>query len=102
MTGITNTAPPSRSPSAPHNDRCPCHFPSFGSALSWTGVKVHDRKPASLGGLLWPTLSLRIGELTASFDGRSMTYGFGELHALCAGVYAGRIYKSQCCDYRLW
>ena len=29
---ITNTAPRSRSPSAPRNDRCSCHFPSLSSA----------------------------------------------------------------------
>src|ERR1700683_4387478 len=34
------------------------------------------------------------GELTASFDGRSVTYGFGELGAF-GPVYAARIHKSQ-------
>ena len=34
------------------------------------------------------------GELVASFDGRSMTYGFGELDALVP-AYAATIHKSQ-------
>jgi len=34
------------------------------------------------------------GELTASFNGRSVTYGFGELDALVP-AYAASIHKSQ-------
>jgi exodeoxyribonuclease V alpha subunit len=34
------------------------------------------------------------GELTASFDGRSVTYGFGELDALVP-AYAASIHKSH-------
>ena len=38
------------------------------------------------------------GELNASFDGRSVTYGFGELDTLPA--YAATIHKSQGSEYR--
>ena len=38
------------------------------------------------------------GELTASFDGRSVTYGFGELDALVP-AYAASIHKSQDSEY---
>jgi exodeoxyribonuclease V alpha subunit len=38
------------------------------------------------------------GELTASFDGRSVTYGFGELDTLVP-AYAGTIHKSQGSEY---
>ena len=38
------------------------------------------------------------GEVTASFDGRSVTYGFGELDAL-APAYAASIHKSQGSEY---
>jgi exodeoxyribonuclease V alpha subunit len=38
------------------------------------------------------------GELTASFDGRSVTYGFGELDALVL-AYAATIHKSQGSEY---
>jgi ATP-dependent RecD-like DNA helicase SH3 domain/AAA domain/UvrD-like helicase C-terminal domain len=38
------------------------------------------------------------GELTASFDGRSVTYGFGELDTLMT-AYAGTIHKSQGSEY---
>jgi exodeoxyribonuclease V alpha subunit len=38
------------------------------------------------------------GELTASFDGRSITYGFGELDALVP-AYAASIHKSQGSEY---
>jgi exodeoxyribonuclease V alpha subunit len=38
------------------------------------------------------------GELTASFDGRSVTYGFGELDALVP-AYAASIHKSQGSEY---
>jgi exodeoxyribonuclease V alpha subunit len=38
------------------------------------------------------------GELTASFDGRSVTYGFGELDALMP-AYAASIHKSQGSEY---
>jgi exodeoxyribonuclease V alpha subunit len=38
------------------------------------------------------------GELTASFDGRSVTYGFGELDALVP-AYAATIHKSQGSEY---
>jgi exodeoxyribonuclease V alpha subunit len=38
------------------------------------------------------------GELTASFDGRSITYGFGELDALVP-AYAATIHKSQGSEY---
>jgi exodeoxyribonuclease V alpha subunit len=38
------------------------------------------------------------GELTTSFDGRSVTYGFGELDALVP-AYAASIHKSQGSEY---
>jgi exodeoxyribonuclease V alpha subunit len=38
------------------------------------------------------------GDLTASFDGRSVTYGFGELDTLVPG-YAATIHKSQGSEY---
>ena len=38
------------------------------------------------------------GELTASFDGRSVTYSFGELDALVP-AYAASIHKSQGSEY---
>ena len=38
------------------------------------------------------------GELTASFDGRSVTYGFGELDSLVP-AYAASIHKSQGSEY---
>ena len=38
------------------------------------------------------------GELTASFDGRSVSYGFGELDALVP-AYAATIHKSQGSEY---
>jgi exodeoxyribonuclease V alpha subunit len=38
------------------------------------------------------------GELTASFDGRSVTYGFGELDVLVP-AYAASIHKSQGSEY---
>jgi exodeoxyribonuclease V alpha subunit len=38
------------------------------------------------------------GELTATFDGRSVTYGFGELDALVP-AYAASIHKSQGSEY---
>jgi exodeoxyribonuclease V alpha subunit len=38
------------------------------------------------------------GELTASFDGRSVTYGFGELDALVP-AYAASIHKRQGSEY---
>ena len=38
------------------------------------------------------------GELTASFDGRSVTYGFGELDMLVP-AYAATIHKSQGSEY---
>jgi exodeoxyribonuclease V alpha subunit len=38
------------------------------------------------------------GELTASFDGRSITYGFGELDTLVP-AYAATIHKSQGSEY---
>ena len=38
------------------------------------------------------------GELTASFDGRSITYGFGELDTLLP-AYAATIHKSQGSEY---
>jgi exodeoxyribonuclease V alpha subunit len=38
------------------------------------------------------------GELTASFDGRSITYGFGELDAIVP-AYAASIHKSQGSEY---
>ena len=44
------------------------------------------------------TLSLEEGKLTASFDGRSVTYGFGELDALVP-AYAASIHKSQGSEY---
>jgi exodeoxyribonuclease V alpha subunit len=39
------------------------------------------------------------GELTVSFDGRSVTYGFGELDTLLP-AYAATIHKSQGSEYR--
>ena len=38
------------------------------------------------------------GELTASFDGRSITYGIGELDAIVP-AYAASIHKSQGSEY---
>ena len=38
------------------------------------------------------------GELTASFDGRPVTYGFGELDALVP-AYAASIHESQGSEY---
>jgi exodeoxyribonuclease V alpha subunit len=38
------------------------------------------------------------GELTVSFDGRSVTYGFGELDTLVP-AYAATIHKSQGSEY---
>jgi exodeoxyribonuclease V alpha subunit len=38
------------------------------------------------------------GELTATFDGRSVTYGFGELDMLVP-AYAATIHKSQGSEY---
>jgi exodeoxyribonuclease V alpha subunit len=40
----------------------------------------------------------RRGELTASFDGRAVTYGFGELDTLVP-AYADTIHKSQGSEY---
>jgi exodeoxyribonuclease V alpha subunit len=39
-----------------------------------------------------------VGELTASFDGRAVTYGFGELDTLVP-AYAATIHKSQGSEY---
>jgi exodeoxyribonuclease V alpha subunit len=39
-----------------------------------------------------------VGELTASFDGRSVTYGFGELDTIVP-AYAATIHKSQGSEY---
>src|SRR4030095_803980 len=39
-----------------------------------------------------------VGELNASFDGRSVTYGFGELDMLVP-AYATTIHKSQGSEY---
>ncbi len=39
-----------------------------------------------------------VGELTANFDGRSVTYGFGELDTLVP-AYAATIHKSQGSEY---
>jgi exodeoxyribonuclease V alpha subunit len=39
-----------------------------------------------------------VGELKASFDGRSVTYGFGELDTLVP-AYAATIHKSQGSEY---
>jgi len=44
------------------------------------------------------TLDTDAGELTASFDGHSVTYGFGELDALVP-AYAASIHKSQGSEY---
>jgi exodeoxyribonuclease V alpha subunit len=44
------------------------------------------------------TLDLDEGELTVSFDGRSVTYGFGELDTLVP-AYAVTIHKSQGSEY---
>jgi hypothetical protein len=43
-------------------------------------------------------LSPDTGELTASFDGRAVTYGFGELDTLVP-AYAATIHKSQGSEY---
>jgi exodeoxyribonuclease V alpha subunit len=43
-------------------------------------------------------LDVDAGELTASFDGHSVTYGFGELDALVP-AYAASIHKSQGSEY---
>ena len=45
--------------------------------------------------LLWPAQQLWI---TASFDGRAVTYGFGELDTLVP-AYAASIHKSQGSEY---
>jgi exodeoxyribonuclease V alpha subunit len=39
-----------------------------------------------------------LGELTANFDGRTVTYGFGELDQLIP-AYAATIHKSQGSEY---
>jgi exodeoxyribonuclease V alpha subunit len=39
-----------------------------------------------------------LGELTANFDGRTVTYGFGELDTLVP-AYAATIHKSQGSEY---
>ena len=44
------------------------------------------------------TVDMDAGELSASFDGRSVTYGFGELDALVP-AYAASIHKSQGSEY---
>src|SRR5471030_1093632 len=46
-------------------------------------------------------VDLDVGELTASFDGRSVTYGFGELDTLAPAypAYAATIHKSQGSEY---
>jgi exodeoxyribonuclease V alpha subunit len=41
------------------------------------------------------------GELIANFDGRMVTYGFGELDTLVP-AYAATIHKSQGSEYPLW
>ena len=41
------------------------------------------------------------GEVVASFDGRSVTYGFGELDTLVP-AYAATIHKSQESEYPPW
>jgi ATP-dependent RecD-like DNA helicase SH3 domain len=41
------------------------------------------------------------GELTASFDGRSVTYGFGELDAIGRGSCANTLCKSALTAFRL-
>jgi exodeoxyribonuclease V alpha subunit len=43
-------------------------------------------------------VDLDAGELTASFDGRALTYGFGELDTLVP-AYAATIHKSQGSEY---
>ena len=43
-------------------------------------------------------VDLELGELTASFDGRAVSYGFGELDALVP-AYAATIHKSQGSEY---
>ncbi len=43
-------------------------------------------------------VDLELGELTASFDGRAVTFGFGELDALVP-AYAATIHKSQGSEY---
>ena len=43
-------------------------------------------------------VNLDEGELTASFDGRAVTYGFGELDTLVP-AYAATIHKSQGSEY---
>ena len=41
------------------------------------------------------------GELTATFDGRTVTYGFGELDMLVP-AYPATIHKSQGSEYPAW
>ena len=66
------------------------------------GEKVFDvieatpSTTATLG--LWRTFAPEEGELTASFDGRSVTYGFGEFDARVP-AYAASIHKSQGSEY---
>jgi exodeoxyribonuclease V alpha subunit len=43
-------------------------------------------------------IDLKVGELTASFDGRPVTFGFGELDTLVP-AYAATIHKSQGSEY---
>ena len=42
-----------------------------------------------------------VGNLTARFDGRSVTYRFGELDMLVP-AYAVTIHKSQGSEYQRW
>jgi exodeoxyribonuclease V alpha subunit len=74
----------------------------------WTfapGDKVNaDRERLRQGGLQWAGIGFvadvepEEGEQTASFDGRSVSYGFGELDTL-APAYATSIHKSQGSEY---
>jgi exodeoxyribonuclease V alpha subunit len=46
-------------------------------------------------------LDLETGELTVSFDGRAVTYGFGELDVLVP-AYAATIHKSKAPNIPRW
>jgi len=55
----------------------------------------YDNKECRVG------IDLKEGELGVDFDGRKITYGFGELDELVL-AYATTIHKSQGSEYRPW
>jgi len=55
----------------------------------------YDNKECRVG------IDLEEGELGVDFDGRKITYGFGELDELVL-AYATTIHKSQGSEYRPW